>query len=321
MSMFTFSDEFGVELYPIFSWPAALAAATVCALTIFLSVWRPSRRATKVTPMDAIRQTDTFKTGKRTEKAGRISGKLFGLAGLLAGKCFKVSRGKYRATIVSLTISFVLFVTAGRFVAGLTMISNAAQVEAFDLSCAVTGENRDEILERIRGNRGVDESALLYVHTLHGIVNDDALAGNYIASHANQVDVIESDWNREDVRLAYLEDRTLEAYLRSAGIDPAPYFDSDNHVALTLIQTFDVTSEENGEAVTRTFYGSPLKEGIKELSLFTYSLPEELKTPDTMTTPAVSENGEPLIMVYEQIRTDNQRPYKLQDSLHKRKWQ
>ena len=305
MSMFTFSDEFGVELYPLFSWPASLAAAAVCALTIFLSVWRPSRRATKVTPMEAIRQSDEFRIGKQTEKAGRIAGKLFGLPGLLAGKYYKVSRRKYRATVASLTISFVLFITAGQFVTGLTMISNAAQVEAFDLSCAVTGENRDEIIERIRGNRGVDESALLYVHTLHGIVNDDALAGNYIASHVNQGDVIESDWNREDVRLAYLEDSILEAYLRSAGIDPAPYFDSDNPVALTLIQTFDVTSEENGEAVTRTFYGSPLKEGIKELSLFTYALPDELKTPDTMTASAVSKNGEPLIMVYEQIRMDN----------------
>lgn len=305
MSLFTFSDEFGVELYPIFSWSAALVAAAVCALTIFLSVWRPSRRATKVTPMEAIRQSDEFRMGKRTEKAGRIAGKLFGLPGLLAGKYYKVSRRKYRATVVSLTISFVLFVTAGQFAAGLTMISNAAQVEAFDLSCAVTGGKRDEVIEQLRDNKGVAKSALLYVHTLHGIVNDDALAGNYIASHVNQVDIIESDWNREDVRLAYLEDSILEAHLRSAGIDSAPYFDADNPTALTLIQTFDVTTEENGEAVTRTFYGSPLKEGIKKLPLFTYALPDELKSPDTMTTPAVSENGEPLIMVYEQIRTDN----------------
>lgn len=316
MRMFTFSDESGVELYPIFSWSAALVAAAICALTIFLSVWRPSRRATKVTPMEAIRQTDTLKTSKRTENAGRICGKLFGLPGLLAGKYYKVSRDKYRATVVSLTISFVLFVTAGQFAAGLTMISNAAQAEAFDLSCAVAGEKRDDVIKQLRGNKGVEKSALLYVHSLHGIVHDHALSQNYIESHANLVDIIDSDWNREDVRLAYLEDSVLEAHLRSSDIDPAPYFDVDNPMALTLIQTFDVTTEENGEAVTRTFYGSPLKEGIKGLRLFTYELPEQLKTPDTMTTHAVSENGEPLIMVYEQIRTDNGTVEIIEDSKH-----
>lgn len=305
MSMFAFSDEFGVELYPIFSWNAAVAAVAVCSLSIFLSVLGPSKRATKITPMEAIRQSDEFRIDKHSEKVGWTAGKLFGLPGLLAAKYYKVSRKKYRATLVSLTISFVLFVTAGQFAAGLTMISNAAQVEDFDLSCAVTGENRNDVIEQLRNNKGVEESALLYVHSVHGIVHDDALTGNYIASHANQVDMIESDWNLEDVRLAYLEDSILVEHMRSAGINPTPYLDTDNPTALTMIQTFDVTSEENGETVTRSFYGSPLKDDIKELTLFSYALPEELKTPDTMTTPAVSNCGEPLIMVYEQLHKDN----------------
>lgn len=305
MSMFAFSDEFGVELYPIFSWNAAVAAVAVCSLSIFLSVLGPSKRATNTTPMDSIRQSDEFKIGKSTVKAGVIARKLFGLPGLLAGKYYKVSRGKYRATVTSLTISFVLFVTAGQFAAGLTMISSVAQVEDFDLSCAVTGENRNEIIERLRTNKGVDQSALVYVHPIHGIVHDDALTGNYLASHANQVDMIESDWNREDVRLAYLEDNIFVEHLRLAGIDPAPYFDTDNPMALTMIQTFDVAYEENGETITRTFYGSPLRDGIKELSLFSYELPEKLKTSGTMTAQAVSFYGEPLIMVYEQVHKEN----------------
>ena len=305
MSMFTFSEEFGVELYPIFSWSAALVAVAVCSMTIFLSVLRPSKRATKVTPMEAIRQSDEFRIDKHPEKAGRIAGKLFGLPGLLAAKNYKVSRRKYRTTVVSLSISFVLFVTAGQFAEGLTMISNADQTEVFDLSCAVTGENRNDVIEQLRNNKGVEESALLYVHSVHGIVHDDALTGNYIASHANQEEMIESDWNREDVRLAYLEDSIFVEHLRLSGVDPAPYFDPDNPTALTMIQTFDVTSEENGETVTRTFYGSPLRDGIKELSLFSYELPEKLKTPGTMTAQAVSFYGEPLIMVYEQIHKDN----------------
>lgn len=305
MSMFTFSEEFGVELYPIFSWSAALVAVAVCSMTIFLSVLRPSKRATKVTPMEAIRQSDEFRIDKHPEKAGRIARKLFGLPGLLAAKNYKVSRRKYRATVVSLAISFVLFVTAGQFAAGLTMISNADQVEDFDLSCAVTGENRNDVIEQLRNNKGVEESALLYVHSVHGIVHDDALTGNYIASHANQEDMIESDWNREDVRLAYLEDSIFVEHLRLSGVDPAPYFDPDNPTALTVIQTFDVVYEENGETVTRTFYGSPLRDGIKELSLFSYELPEKLKIPGTMTAQAVSLYGEPLIMVYEQIHKDN----------------
>ena len=45
----------------------------------------------------------------------RLTGRLFGLEGILAKKYFRRSRRRYRATIVSLVLSLVLFISASSF--------------------------------------------------------------------------------------------------------------------------------------------------------------------------------------------------------------
>ena len=50
----------------------------------------------------------------------RLTGRLFGLEGILAKKYFRRNRRRYRATIVSLVLSLVLFISASSFCMYLT---------------------------------------------------------------------------------------------------------------------------------------------------------------------------------------------------------
>lgn len=80
-------------------------------VVIIISSIIPSRRASKVSPIEAIRQNDDIKINKKKIKTSKIVTKLFGVEGEIALKNIKRNKKKYRVTIVSLFISIVLFIS------------------------------------------------------------------------------------------------------------------------------------------------------------------------------------------------------------------
>lgn len=112
-------------VYPI----SIVAACVITLITVLISAWIPSKRATMVTAVEAIRQSGDVKLSKREQnRHGKKSSSLgekfayrfFGLPGMIADKYYKRSKKKYRATVISLFMSIVLFVSASAFTSYLT---------------------------------------------------------------------------------------------------------------------------------------------------------------------------------------------------------
>ena len=80
-------------------------------VVIIISSIIPSRRASKVSPIEAIRQNDDIKINKKKIKTSKIITKLFGIEGEIALKNIKRNKKKYRVTVISLFISIVLFIS------------------------------------------------------------------------------------------------------------------------------------------------------------------------------------------------------------------
>ena len=80
-------------------------------IVIGVSAFIPSRRASKVSPIEAIRQNDDIKINKKKIRTSKLVLKLFGIEGEIALKNIKRNKKKYRVTIVSLFISIVLFIS------------------------------------------------------------------------------------------------------------------------------------------------------------------------------------------------------------------
>lgn len=92
-----------------------LSACIIALVTVMISAWIPSVRATRVTAVEAIRQSKDIKSKNKPIKTPKIVYKVFGLSGMLAQKYFKRNKKKYRATIMSLFMSIVLFISASAF--------------------------------------------------------------------------------------------------------------------------------------------------------------------------------------------------------------
>jgi len=93
-----------------------LISTGIAALTLLISAWGPARRAAKTSAIDAVRQTKDIRNHSKPLKTSRLIQMLFGFEGTLAAKSLKRSRGKYRATVLSLVVSVVLFVSMSSFV-------------------------------------------------------------------------------------------------------------------------------------------------------------------------------------------------------------
>jgi putative ABC transport system permease protein len=81
------------------------------ATTILLSAWIPARRASQVSPIDAIRQSGEIQEGNPLNlRTNPLIRRVFGFEGELALKSLQRDRKRYLTTLLSLMLSIILFV-------------------------------------------------------------------------------------------------------------------------------------------------------------------------------------------------------------------
>ena len=120
-------------------------------IVIFISALVPSRRAAKVSPIEAIRQNDDIKINKKKIKTGKLVNKLFGIEGEIALKNIKRNKKKYRVTIVSLFISIVLFISFSSYMNYTIDTASSVMGEVpYDYQISYFGDDNDiDALDKI----------------------------------------------------------------------------------------------------------------------------------------------------------------------------
>lgn len=231
-SFSNFASETGLSLHV--SFPSIAVAAVLAVLTIFVSVWVPARRASKIMPIDAIRQSKEVKLTRKAVKTSRLTRALFGFEGEIALKNLKRNRKKYRATVLSLIISLVLFLTVSYYAQEMTRASGAVETGYnFDLAVSYTnvpGAEAREVNEKIAALEGVTELAAV-----------ESGEGLFLPESAQLSDLgrrLVSSSGREGVPFGVMlycfDDASFDRYVRSLGADPGEYRDT-GHPRMILI--------------------------------------------------------------------------------------
>lgn len=115
-------DGVGIRLIFGTSLPALAAAAVLSWVTVYFSAVGSARKASKVSPISAIRGNDTIKNPKRLS-CPKLVGRIFGVGGTIAYKNLKRARVKYRTTVVSIVVSVAVFIGLSTFVQLISLAS------------------------------------------------------------------------------------------------------------------------------------------------------------------------------------------------------
>ena len=120
-------------------------------VVIGVSAFIPSRRASKVSPIEAIRQNDDIKINKKKIRTSKLVNKLFGIEGEIALKNIKRNKKKYRVTIVSLFISIVLFISFSSYMNYTLNTASSVMGEVpYDYQISYFGDDNDiDALDKI----------------------------------------------------------------------------------------------------------------------------------------------------------------------------
>ncbi|MBE6884764.1 MAG: ABC transporter permease [Ruminococcaceae bacterium] len=217
--------------------PLSVVFAVVIALiTVFISAWVPSRRATKVSAVEAIRQTGDISIKRRMVKTSRLTYKLFGLPGMLASKHYKRNRKKYRTTVLSLFMSIVLFVSTSAFTSYLmAAATNTNLTNKYDIqfSCSegqLTETTPDELLELLSTATNITDSAHIMRSTIVLNLPVSVLSEKYLSYFAES----DSETRAVSVQVYFINDAKFQELLDTYKLKEKGFTDPDEPLAVTL---------------------------------------------------------------------------------------
>ena len=255
------SVKSGANLHAIASFPAFVCAGVVAAVTVFLSVLIPAKRSTKVAPISAIRQTQDYQVPKKGLKTGKLAVKIWGLPRMMAQKYYTVSKHKYRATVISLAISVVLFITSCGFT---QVLQNTADSNANTYNFDMYVYNLSEAqMEELRNHPAVSRSVICSSNQWNAIIPSNILSEEYrmACESYNESTLSEDDNGAKYVNIHYVEDDAFRSYLEEQNIDPAPYFDINHPTALVMSGKI-IVYKQNGQDTERLIYETSVFENF-----------------------------------------------------------
>lgn len=197
------------------SFVAIIISIILGFVTIYFSAISSAKKASKVSPIDNLRNTNDIKISSKKLKTPKLIKNVFKTGGVLAYKNLKRSKKKYRTTVVSLTVSIFVFISMFTFInEGFKQSGNYYQ--NYDYNYRITFNNNssmDEISE-IRNLDSVNASYLVY-YAKPSILIDDI-------SKINPKEPLECEYDKNDkcikkyarLNIILLDDSTFKSYVK-----------------------------------------------------------------------------------------------------------
>jgi len=219
-----------------------VVAVVIALLTVLISAIVPSNRATKVSAIEAIRQSKDINTKIKKIRTSKLTYKLFGLPGMLANKYYKRSRKKYRATVLSLFMSVVLFVSASAFTGALTesVTDSFGNVEYDILIYGYENEfgkaTVDDLLNELKRDKGVNQVAYTQGSSYYISASPNEVSKDYLEYYATSEELSIDEIENVGVytNFKFVDDTAYRELLKKYKLNEDEYFNTNEPKAIAV---------------------------------------------------------------------------------------
>lgn len=237
------------------SLPALILAVILSIATIYFSATGSARRAAKVTPLEAIRNTKEIKIKSSKLKTPSIIGRIWGIGGVISYKNIKRNNKKYRTTVTSIVICSVTFIVISYFMSiAFSMVGMSYASTDYNIGINMSYKKDihidiEKLSKLVSGIEGVDD------YLVGAGYDFDVRKPKYTKEYGEYCRQVYD--NSEDVSqmflITVLDDKSYDKYASDAGIKNAAA-----GAILVNKGTFDVYNENS------------LKYVKKEMELYKY---------------------------------------------------
>lgn len=215
----------------VFAYQPFVFAVTILAsaLTVFISAWLPARKLSKLTPLEAIKNTGELQLKRK--KKSRILARLFGMEGELAGNALKAQKKALRTATMSLTLSFLGFTLMLCFFTLSEISTNHTYFERYQDAWDVMATIKDTPIENFAYNNEIhalnDTDSVIYQKAgayssvpVGAISNEVKSLGGLEAIAGTSVSIADSFYSIQSP-IVIMDDRSFSEYCEQIGISPS----------------------------------------------------------------------------------------------------
>lgn len=208
---------------------AIIGIVIFSALTIFISSLIPAKKASAVTPIEAIKQSKEFKVKAKKLRSPKYIRKIFGYEGELAYKNLKRNGRKSRVITASIALSVVLFLSVNYF---CQLFVTSADMEAdvpYQLETVSQYKDKERLLE--------DLSKLPDIDNVYSVSNDFYYYGKKAKDRGCDQSLAKSEvltstykklWNNQVILVMnMIDDEAFNKLCEDNGIDYKDYYNGN----------------------------------------------------------------------------------------------
>ena len=226
------SEELQLVVTPV----SLFVACGISILTIFISTYIPAQKASKVSAIDAIRQTQDIKLSGKSVKTSKLVRKIFGMEVEIGLKNVKRNKKRYLATVFSLVISIVLFLSVSYFTdnikKSLAMSQNDLQ---FDIHISSSELNREDLIPYTQLNH-VSKSTIIEEAQFEALIGMDELPAQLKTQIEENNDTLEDGKYPYYVTLHAIDQESFQEYAKQVGVDAEDFAVQDTPTAIVIDQ-------------------------------------------------------------------------------------
>lgn len=215
------------------SWIAIAISVFVSIITIWLSCKKSAKKASKVSPIEAIRNSEDVKLKAKKVKCPKIITRIFKAGGEIAYKNLKRSKKKYKTTVISIIVSIVIFISISSFIQYGFKMSEAYYTEMNYNYMVFMQENEDN-KEELKKYKILEDISKLPDAGEYSINKSNVLTMNMDEKHKAELteygkEIKERFYNEEngviidEINVISLSKEAYERYVSKLGGDYEKY--------------------------------------------------------------------------------------------------
>lgn len=235
-----------------------LITCLVSMLTIFISTYIPARKASKVSAIDAIRQTQDVKLTRKAVKTSKLVRKMFGMEAEIALKNLKRNKRRYQATVFSLVISIVLFLSVtsytGYLKKGIDLSSSGVNYDILVQMDLDSEEETAELVNSITALSNVTDANYIQSLEVNSLVDKAFIADELKETLKEDDSILKNGKYPYYIQISVLDSTKLKAYADKVGADYDHLINISDPAAIVINENKYEDYESRKKVETKAIY-------------------------------------------------------------------